>query len=438
MKRATQRLRQLSRKPKQWQWVSAIALVLLFLIPWSIYKTKFLAGLWGLRNDEIAVITIEESDLEGNTPEKITVVAPNKSIWDGLELLGVPLVLAILGAWFQKTQQAQSERLSKEQREQDADETREEVLQLYFDRISALLIDKNLMAIAVKKVNKEYAVSDDQKELLEVSIDVIKARTLSILRRFDQDSERKSSVVRFLAEANVINRLRISLSNTNLCGASLNSVDLRGVNLQGVDLSVSNLNEANLSNAKLRSADLRLSNFFMTNLRGADLWNATLKGGFLFGADLSNATLLGADLSIADLREADLSNVILAEANLSEANLSKVKLNGSFLTNANLCGANLRGANLNDVLLYNANLQKANLRGANLQGADLREADLREADLREAVLSGINLRGAQLTATQLGLCISFSETEKVELKARGAIFDDNTPDVGDTPTPSSS
>ena len=66
-----------------------------------------------------------------------------------------PIVLAILGAWFQKTQQEQSERIAKEQRDRMEMKTREEVLQLYFDRVSALLIDKNLMVLAAgsKKVD---------------------------------------------------------------------------------------------------------------------------------------------------------------------------------------------------------------------------------------------------------------------------------------------
>ena len=129
------------------------------IIAVSIYKSGALDGLWGVLDDEIAVVTIE-SDRDGKS--NITIKDPSKSVWDGLELLGVPLVLAVLGAWFQKNQQEQADRIAeaqrhrdyqiaREQREQDGDEIREEVLQLYFDRISTLLIDKNLMAIAAKQ-----------------------------------------------------------------------------------------------------------------------------------------------------------------------------------------------------------------------------------------------------------------------------------------------
>ena len=135
-------------KTKRWQWFSLSAVILSCVVVWGIYRTNFLPGFWGLTNDEIAVVAIE-SDEEGQ--RNVTIKDPSKSFWDVLGILGVPLVLAILGAWFQKTQQEQSERIAKEQREQDGDETREEVLQLYFDRVSALLIDKNLMVLAAGK-----------------------------------------------------------------------------------------------------------------------------------------------------------------------------------------------------------------------------------------------------------------------------------------------
>ncbi|MEM8610586.1 MAG: hypothetical protein AAGF93_01105 [Cyanobacteria bacterium P01_H01_bin.105] len=155
------------------------------LIVWTyvvtrwVHGTEFLAGFWGITNDEIAIVTIERNGpaAQDEFTEKIIIQDPSKSFWDGLQLLGVPLVLAILGAWFQKTQQEQAERTAREQREQDADETREEVLQLYFDRISTLLIDKNLMAIA----NEGADANSKNKELLEASLDIIRARTLSIL-----------------------------------------------------------------------------------------------------------------------------------------------------------------------------------------------------------------------------------------------------------------
>jgi hypothetical protein len=73
-----------------------------------------------------------------------------KTVWNWLELLGVPLALAVLGYILQQQQQKRAETLSKEQREIAADEAKEEILQGYFDRLSTLLVDKNILAIATK------------------------------------------------------------------------------------------------------------------------------------------------------------------------------------------------------------------------------------------------------------------------------------------------
>lgn len=323
-------------------------MVLIGSIVWVIHKTEFWAGFWGLKDDEIAVIEIERGE---NGQPNVTVKDPSKSFWDVLELLGVPLVLAGLGAWFQKTQQDQSDRILKEQREQDGNEAREETLQLYFDRISTLLIDKNLMAIAAKKRNvirkkKEILVisdSTEQEYLLEVAIDVIQARTLSILRRFEQDSERRSSVILFLVEADIVARFGISFSGVNLSGANLSRADLSGADMSGTNLS-------------------------RVNLRGACLSGVNLSGANLHGANLILANLSDADLSDADLSLADLSC-------------------------ANLHGANLHGANLR------ANLILANLSGAYLHGADMSLAEGLTANQLETALlclthlpEGIDLR----------------------------------------------
>ena len=325
---------------------------------WQIYRTEFLAGFWGITNDEIAVVTIEKDgdDNEDMSTETIIIQDPSKSFWDGLQLLGVPLVLAVLGAWFQKTQQEQAEQVAKDQREQNADETREEVLQLYFDRISTLLIDKNLMAIA----SKDTALSEE-KEILEASLDVIRARTLSILRRFRSDSDRKSSVIRFLAEADMISRLKLNLEGACLHGVILKGVSLKEANLQKADLSEANFQGANLYGTQLHEAQLHKAILSEANLNHAILERASLEA----------ANLKGTFLGKASFKEANLNHAVLEGAILNQAILTRTTL-----TEVNLKGAVLKGANLNQ-----ANLSKVNLYGANLEGAKLDATNLEGTNL---------------------------------------------------------
>ena len=302
----------------------------------------------GIGNDDSVTTTVEtiEKDKQGKTVKKVTTTAHNegKTLWDWGSLLGVPLSLAILGYVLQE-----------QQRKRADNETKEEVLQTYFDRLSVLLIDKNLIALSNKSnspkitsiplSNKSQSstITPEEQELLDSSLDVIRARTLSILRRFENDAERKTSVIKFLIETEIIGKSKLNLSEAKLQGAKLRWADLQGANLQ----------EAKLQGAKLQEADL-------------------------IGAKLQGANLQGAKLQEADLQEADLQWANLQWANLQWANLQWANLQGAKLQEADLRWADLQGANLKG-----ANLIGADLKGADLKGADLIRADLKGADLKD-------------------------------------------------------
>ncbi len=198
-----------------------------------------------------------------------------KTLWDWMQLLIVPAVLAggaAGGAYWLNESARQREQAVTEQRAQET------ALQTYLDKMTELLLDKKVR---------------ESKEESEVRA-VARARTLTVLRRLDKD--RKGAVLRFLYEADLIDKNK------------------RVIDLSWVDLGGTNLSRANLSRA---------------NLSGAYLMNANLSRAYLFGANLSRADLSNANLSRARLGVADLSR-----ANLSMANLSNAEL-----TNANLSGA---------------------------------------------------------------------------------------------------
>jgi uncharacterized protein YjbI with pentapeptide repeats len=250
-----------------------------------------------------------------------------------LSLLGVPLTLFLLGVWFQQQQQVRAAQQTTLERERAAQQTtlereitegnqQEEVLQAYFDRLSALLVDKNLLAIAARLKNldeTQHQNSIKQQELLDSSIDVIRARTLSILRRLRSSRERKSSVIRFLLEADIINKLKVPLTNADLSGASLTNADLSGANFFAANLGRASLNGANFFAANLGRADLNGADLKRANLSSADLNGANLSGAKLGRADLNGANLSSANLKSADLNGANLNGADLSSANLSDA-----------------------------------------------------------------------------------------------------------------------
>jgi len=242
-----------------------------------------------------------------------------KTLWDWLQLLIIPAVLAVGGYLFNYT-------TSKSEREIASDRQREDTLQSYIDKISELMLRENLRESADEKVQK-----------------IARVRTLTVLRRLD--AERKVSVLQFLHESGLIDKDKriIDLSGADLSEADLSEADLRRADLDG----------ATLDGANLRGAIL-IADLSVADLRGANLSGAILREAILFGADLSGAILGG-----ANLRRAILSRAILSGANLSGANLYGAILDGATLDGATLDGATLDGANLRGATVTPEQLDKA-------------------------------------------------------------------------------
>jgi uncharacterized protein YjbI with pentapeptide repeats len=217
----------------------------------------------------------------------------------------------------QRVQQKQAAASSKDQREQAVSETKEEALQTYFDRMSNLLVDKNLLGIAAEK-----DISSAQKELLGAAVGFISASTLLILRRFRNDEERKNSVIRFLLETEVITKLKLNLNDADLSGVKLSNVNLSGADLSSANLSSADLNGAKLLNTKLGGANLNGADLNFADLSGASLFNTNLSS-----AELNNAIFAGAELCCADMRGAKLGYADLREADLREADLDGADVN---------------------------------------------------------------------------------------------------------------
>jgi hypothetical protein len=254
------------------------------------------------------------------------------TLWNWLDLLIVPVVLALGGYLFTRTENQRTRQSANDQKDLDrelanqqtesdryiADQRRQDVtLQAYLDQIGQLLLDKD-------RPLRQSKEGDEVRTLA-------RARTVTILRRLD--SARNRDILQFLREA----RLTPSPEQNGLGGSTdavirldytnLSKAELRGANLDSFDLQ-----ETNLSDADLRDAYLAWSFLHKTVLRGANLRGATLGGD----SDLSGHT----DLSYADLR-----STILKDANLSNADLSNADLSNAKVTSEQLAEAkSLKGA----------------------------------------------------------------------------------------------
>src|SRR5205814_9715114 len=127
-----------------------------------------------------------------------------------LQLLGVlaiPVVVGFGAAWFTTKQIQASEASNKQQHETElqiaTDNQREAALQAYIDKMSELILDKNLF--------------NSTKEPRTIA----RVRTLTVLTRLDK--ERKWSVLQFLHESGLIGK---GVRNIDLDGADLTDANL--------------------------------------------------------------------------------------------------------------------------------------------------------------------------------------------------------------------
>lgn len=285
-----------------------------------------------------------------------------KTLWDWMNLLIVPLVLAI-GVWFlNKTEKATEQQIARNQ-------AAETTLQMYLDRMTDLFQKENL---------RESKSEDEVRS-------IARSRTLTALRGLD--NLRKGMVIRFLWESGAILENQI----IKLKGADINGADLSRANLTNANLSFTSLNEATFYKSRLSKINLSKASLARANLSLADLVAANLYMADLHNADLNHSALAEAYLRLANLENADLRHSHLQKANLRNANLIKAKLAHADLSETDFTRAQLRKANLR----Y-ANLTNANLSGANLQHADLRDAILDNADLSLADLTGAKVSHEQL------------------------------------------
>jgi len=289
----------------------------------------------------------------------VSVVQYQRTLWDWLQLLGVPLAVAVAAWYLNMVQQRREERLAN-RRELDS------VLDTYLTQIATLLLHEKL-----------GNTSDAGKAAQHVA----RAQTLTVLRRLD--GGRKATVVEFLSDSGL-------LPVVDLHGADLTGATRR----EGSDLTNARLSKANLSHASLVAADLALADLTWAILREAMMPRTSLAEAKLTWADLTEADLAKADLTSADLSHADLERTYLRGSRMQGAKLHLVRAEGARLRGADLSYADLNQADLTGVELSAANLTGANLAGALLCRADLRNACLADANLQGACLGEANLRGA--------------------------------------------
>jgi uncharacterized protein YjbI with pentapeptide repeats len=301
-----------------------------------------------------------------------------KSLWDFLDLLIVPLALAIIGYGFAVQQQARQTQLEtqRDKRAQAVEQQRaqNEALQAYLGQMSHLILEKGLPGAAEG----------------DTVFTLAQARTTTGISQFDGTHNR--AVTRFLSDSGLL-RDPALLAKADLEGAKLPKAVLPKAYLVGTHLNGANLTEAVLSSAVFSATEKEGGDTIP--ITAADLTRADLTKASLLEADLSGCTLDKVTLTKAALQGANLSGASLEDANLTKAALQGADLSGASLQDAPLWALKKRSTNLTHAKLIHAALQGANLSGAVLQNVDLTDADLTGANLTDAYLSDANLTDAR-------------------------------------------
>ena len=213
------------------------------------------------------------SDNESTYPEWTGL--QNRTLWDWLNLLIVPLVLLVggflLANWQESTQRSIANQRASSQLKVDNEREQNTLLQEYFDEIGVLMLQYNL----------------DDSEAFGNANAVARARTLTLLRSLD--GEHKGAVLQFLRDSGLISET--GRPGVVLRGADFSSTKLSGASLSGASLYEVDLSDSDLSNSDLAGVDLR-----QADLRNTDLSQADLSGTLLNDANLTGAKFRGAIL----------------------------------------------------------------------------------------------------------------------------------------------
>jgi uncharacterized protein YjbI with pentapeptide repeats len=242
----------------------------------------------------------------------------DKTLWDWMQLLIVPFMLAgggyLLNSRYQQYND-EMEAMAQDQREAHVgmERAQEEALRAFLDLMNRLIIEGNLFEQPEDSKVSRFAQVSTLQTLLGL------------------DSDRKRRPLTLLYDLDLISKHNPIISLKN---AALDTADL---------------SEITLHDACLREADLRRARLSGADLAGSDLREVDFRGAFLGDADLSDACLAGANLLPYDEKEpAKLSttNLLSGVADPNYVDVSEDYLVPTYLRGANLRNADLTGAYL--------------------------------------------------------------------------------------------
>lgn len=300
----------------------------------------------------------------------VKVLGFNQPLWAWMDLLIVPVALAVAAYIFSKLQKENEQRVA---------ERREE----------------------------ENRLRDDEKQSRDAYQKFVDSMENYFLNNESQLFQ-ETHPIRLMAQAKTKHALSISnkawrplffqfLLDSGLTTA-INGENKIGVGiLQKADLCLINLDDADLSNADLQQVNLKCSRLRKTILSGVDLSDAKLINAQLQDVNLVGSTLLRAKMEGARLYNCDLRNTQLLDSNLSRARIKRCRFGTEKdYEYSDLSGVVFEYAVLWNVLFHHANLRQAQFKDSRLRGVTFRLADLNNVDFNGSKLVDVDFTGADI------------------------------------------
>lgn len=246
-----------------------------------------------------------------------------KNVWDWMDLIIVPLVLASGGLLLRRIEDQRTEREEAREKQQAREGLMDSIFQSYLDDMSDLMINHQLQTnLDIVTAHREQKTTEtntdkvsggsgekpsdepiaantvDTARLAEATavVTVARARTVTVLKSLDVT--RRDLLSNFLRETSLVTGKRGTLlTYIDLSGMDLSRTDLYEFNFTGslfyrANLSHTNLLKTNFSNAYLFRANLSYAGLSSTNFCQACLHQATLEHAYLERVQFDDKTVL--------------------------------------------------------------------------------------------------------------------------------------------------
>ena len=211
-------------------------------------------------------------------------INPNKTLWDWLDLLLIPLIITLTGWYISRSEKNNDIAREKEKNQQNIREN-------YLKIITSLLLEHNLQ-------NSEEG---------DVVRSVAKAHTTTFLR--NADNTRRGIILQFLYESDLISENPI----IDLLGVKLNSCHFDKIKLINIEITGAYFRECSFVKSNLENSIFCASNFSGSNLSYSNLKNV----------DFTYCDMIDTEIIGVDLRQAKIEGVDFTNANLKESTISK-------------------------------------------------------------------------------------------------------------------